>query len=430
MWKWFRWVLLIIVVVGGGVFSFAAYKGMKHNQELGNKKNEGNGGINELKNASLDKDLPACPSDTSSLFTKPFMEGEKPDFIIPLGNSNESGHVVPVDHVYPSDNISGEIAPVYAPGKLTLIWVENKQVFTSATGEKVMPDFQLNFAPCRGINLAFIHLMKLSDKLSAAMADPVDSNCDTSQKMDYGEINGIQTYYITCHPNFRKVTVEPGELIGYFGYEENDRPFSGFDIGLYDYNKPALGFINPVRYYNDTNHTACFADYYIPELKAKYEAKFANMDPMSKKLIKRTSAPVCGQVMYDKAGTISGDWFKGPATKENITDNDALVLIRDNIQPELAKLSWANVISFTFSPTNSGTVNREFTEVKSDGQIYCYQPPGSEKNTYIDKSGKTVTNETSKFLIQLIDDTHLKAERQSGVCGTNEAFSSPTEFQR
>jgi len=256
--KWWFWLILVVI--------FAAFylAGMAiKNKDQQNKGTSDNGKKEE--NMALASDLPACPSDTSGIFTKPFMDGDKPDFITPLGNSGATSHVVPVDHVYPSDIGYEKDVPVYAPGDLTLIWIENKQMHNKNTDEITRADYQLNFAPCRGLNLAFIHLKKLSPKLNEAIGDE-NSNCSNKQKIDYGDQEGIPTYYVTCHPDFKRIKISAGELIGYFS-GQSDKPLSGFDIGLYDYNKPAVGFINPERYYDDTNHTVCFADYYIPELK-------------------------------------------------------------------------------------------------------------------------------------------------------------------
>ncbi|MDD5430649.1 MAG: hypothetical protein PHP03_00230 [Candidatus Pacebacteria bacterium] len=421
-------LVVIILAIGGGVYYWQKNKTeMQESKNLSNKEKyvatqESKDPSNKKEeNISLAKDLPICPVDTSTLFTKPFMDGDKPDYITPLGNSNETGHVVPVDHVYPTDNGYEENVTVYAPGNLTLIWVENKQMHNKDTGAITAADYQLNFAPCRGLNLAFIHLKTLSDRLKKAIGDE-NSNCNNDQKMDYGIQNGIPTYYVTCHPDIQKIKISAGEIIGYFS-GQSDKSNSGFDIGMYDYNKPALGFINPDRYYKDTVHTACFADYYIPELKAKYEEKFGAVDkPLGQysTFIRRIIPPVCGKVMWDVAGTASGNWFKNPIKQVGINDNDALVLIHDNIQPEMAKMSWANVTSFIFAPTHNGSINREFSEVTADGEIYCYQ---REENI---NSG----NNGSKFLLQLVDDTHIKAERQPGVCGTSESFINPFTYER
>jgi hypothetical protein len=35
-----------------------------------------------------------------------------------------------------------------------------------------------------------------------------------------------------------------------------------------------------------------------------------------------------------------------------------------------------------------------------------------------------------KFLIQLVDDTHIKIEKQSGACGANEKLNNPFTYER
>lgn len=380
------------------------------------------------------KDLPECPQNTTNIFTKPFMEGDLPNFITPLGNSYEAGHVVPVDHVYPSNlGSEGDVA-VYAPSDMTLIWVENKRMHNKNTDAVVRADYQLNFAPCRGLSLSFIHLKKVSEPLKAAIGDE-NQNCDTKNKIDYGIQAGIPTYYVTCHPEINRIKVSAGELVGYFSGQPG-LPFSNFDIGLYDFNKPALTFVNPDRYYAESNHTVCFADYYTPELRNKYYAKFGSMGGQNGeslgKFVAVKGEPKCGKVMYDVAGTISGNWFSKPIEMRNRTaDNTALVLVQDNLNHQLAKISWANVISFTFTPGHTGNINREFSEVRSDGNVYCYQPEENfSKGSYIDKEGKKIELERYKYLIQLIDTLHIKIEKQAGTCTVNNVFRAPLTYER
>lgn len=408
--KRFWWIGLIVLILVG--FSFAWVGG--HSQ---NKKTDDNTDSDKNQNPSLAEDLPACPADTSGLFTKAFMDGDKPDYIIPLGNSGMSSHVVPVDHMYPTDDGYEENVAIYAPGDLTLIWVENKQMHNQNTDEIIAADYQLYLAPCRGINLTLIHLKGLSNKLKTAIGDE-NSNCD-SQKIDYGTQEGIPTYYVTCHPDFQKVRISAGEVIGYFS-GHRDKQNSGFDIGIYNFNKPALAFVNPDRYDVNTLHTSCFSDYYVPELKAQYEAKIGGLASQGSDVqtfLPRTADPVCGQVMWDVAGTAQGNWFRNPIKQRNMTDNDALVLIHDNIKPDQAKFSMANITSFTFTPIHSGNINREFSEVTPDSNVYCYQS---------DNNGSS----SAKHLLELVDDTHIKIENQSGMCGTSEVFNNPLIFKR
>jgi hypothetical protein len=134
--------------------------------------------------------------------------------------------------------------------------------------------------------------------------------------------------------------------------------------------------------------------------------------------------------MYDVAGTAAGAWFKNSLKPGNITDQEALALIHDNLKPNLAKMSMAGVVSYTFTSTHSGTINREFSEVNVDGKIYCYQSDDNFDGSYLNKDGKTITKKGTKYLLQLVDDIHLKVEVQSGICDANESFRNPEIFER
>jgi hypothetical protein len=90
----------------------------------------------------------------------------------------------------------------------------------------------------------------------------------------------------------------------------------------------------------------------------------------------------------------------------------------------------AGVASYTFTPAHSGIINREFSEVNADNKIYCYQSDDNFDGSYLNEDGKTITKEGFKYLLQLVDDTHLKAEVQSGVCGIRELFKNPDKFER
>lgn len=424
--KRFWWLLLLLIIAA--LVILGPVRGSLHDRELAVKKEAENkeqmnpepkkDSWNELRDLVSSPSMPSCPTDISGIFTKPFMT-EGPDYIIPLGNSSQTGHVVPADHVYPilKERRKDPVA-YYAPSDITLAWIEIKQMHNADNDEVLGNDYQLNFAPCRGINLAFIHFTDLSDKLKAAI-DFTDLRCSKDgSKHGYQEKNGMRTYYITCHPAFRNVTLKAGEIIGTYGKYPQWMGY-GVDIGLYNYNKPQLGFINPERYYVETLHTECFADYYTPALKAKYRALFGGPDfdkVLNKEVIKkRTTEPVCGSVFWDLAGTAQGTWFKNPIRQKYWTDNGALVLIHDNVLPDLGKISMHETTGFLFTPTHSGQVNREFSEVTPDGKIYCYNR-GEVKR--------------EKVILQLIDNTHVKAERQDGICGASEAFRNPTIWER
>ncbi|HOZ54284.1 MAG TPA: hypothetical protein PKY25_03045, partial [Bacilli bacterium] len=409
IFKRFWWVILVVIFIIVVLFIIIDNSGSKKRNDDKNSNNL------VFKNYAMSTDLPKCPSDTSHIFTKPFMDGDYPDYIIPLGNSNSTSHTVPTDHVYPTNNTYKSEVPVYSPGTLTLIWVENKRIYNSKTNEFMGSDYQLNFAPCRGINFGIIHLTGLSKRLIKAI-DETDPKCSEGEyKFNQDDV----VYYKTCHPDFDKITLKPGELIGTFGNMPHTLQM-GFDIGIYDFNKPDLKFISKKRYYAETVHTACPFDYFIDELRNKYLSKMGGVEQQkdSRKFIKRNKEPLCGEIMYDVEGTISGDWFKNKIDKTSTTNQEgAVALVHDNLNPKLAKLSINSSTSITFTPKHSGYINREFNEVTADKNIYCYQYDGNG-------------SQGAKILIELIDDTHIKLEHKNGMCTNNEEFNEYTTYYR
>jgi hypothetical protein len=410
-------ILIIIALVVFGLFIFSRFSNQNKTQNQRKIETSGSDTFEKLSSAD---NIPNCPTNTSNLFAKPFMDGDLPDFITPLGNSYTGGHVVPTDHVYPTDNNHASKVPVYAPGNLTLIWVEIKEVFDSKTNTDLGPDYQLNLAPCKGINMALIHLSSLSPALKETINES-EPNCAGGKNYG-GSYTNTPTYYKTCHPDFKSITIKAGDLLGTFGNLPGaQKPQNGFDIGMYNYNLPALKFINPDRYYTDTVHTVCPFDYFSQNLKQIYLGKMGafeyDKETNQQKYFRRTIEPVCGSLMYDVLGTAAGDWFKNPIKQANFTDQDALVMIHDNIHPELARISTYNSAQSIFTPMHSGFINREFSEVKADGNIYCY--PYSLGN-----------QSDQKVLIRLLDDTHIKMENQQGSCGGSESFKNPLVYER
>ena len=77
---------------------------------------------------------------------------------------------------------------------------------------------------------------------------------------------------------------------------------------------------------------------------------------------------------------------------------------------------------FKFDPKDTGTMDREFSQVTVDGNIYCYQA------TDVGKSFEPVP--TGKILVQLTSDTQLKIEHQTGTCSGSYSFSNPAVYNR
>ena len=76
---------------------------------------------------------------------------------------------------------------------------------------------------------------------------------------------------------------------------------------------------------------------------------------------------------------------------------------------------------YYFTPTQSGFINLDFSQVKPDGNVYCYET----SNTYNEYEQKVI-------IIQLKDSETLKIEGREAIsCGSGPwEFKNPTEFER
>jgi len=100
-----------------------------------------------------------------------------------------------------------------------------------------------------------------------------------------------------------------------------------------------------------------------------------------------------------------------------------LAFIHDNFDPTIANLSVGGTIInpgvIQFKPNHTGLINREFSEVKADGDIYCYNSPG----TWWQK-------DIGKILVQLVNNETVKVEYQKGTRDSSKKFITPTTYNR
>lgn len=297
--------------------------------------------------------------------------------IVPLGNLNPTGHTFPTDHIYmyirlsdPADAGSDPASVnVYSPGNLYLVQV--------VAGENVTDgytDYSLSFMPCKEFQAYFGHVQSLSDALSGEVGS--FSGSDVSCQEPY--TTGGKTYR-RCTKDVR-IELQAGELIGTAGRAGQ----YALDFGAYDSRTSALGFANPSRWGSDSSgfnklHVVCPADYYSAALKAEMEARFGNYAGS----VQRTVAPLCGELMQDISGTAQGIWFVS-GTGSSFLEDDQLALVHDNVDPTQPVFSVGNSIRdlssgvYAFTPESSGVVNRDFADVTSDGNVYCFELASSK----------------------------------------------------
>ncbi len=344
--------------------------------------------------------LPSCGTN-NELFSVVPVDINKLVAIIPLGNFNPpGGHVYPTDHVYFS---SGQVAfnptTLYAPGNG---WIMEIRKDTRATGEEYI---MIDFAPCREVVVRFDHVKSISQKLADKFVEPYDS---TDHYVIGGTTRDVKT-------KLMNVSVSSGEILGVAG---------GGDWSTFDKRNTNV-FANPTRYLNYSfSNATCPIDYYTPALKTALAAKLGKFDGS----VKRTIEPICGQVAQDIPDTAQGIWVKvgGEAFADTNQEQYQLTLAYDNINPKTGVFAVGTSISdvptsiYTFTPASSGLVNRDFKDVKSDGNVYCY-----------DVSTIDFGNTVNSFIIQLTSSTTLKIARHYSSCGSGPwTFSQYTDFER
>jgi hypothetical protein len=358
------------------------------------------------QNEAVTSKLPACQGN--NYLSSPLVPTDQYDRIAPLGNIGPPGHTYPTDHLYmtlkrqnlPGGNVPTMAVQVLAPGDAHVIGVRATDYYTA--GQLTRSDYVYAYQPCRELTFYNAHVLTLSGGLKAALA-AAKKECDPGSQKEGDQEFKTCTYHMDYQ-------AKSGEELGTSGGRAD---LGAFDWGGFDLRTSRLGFLNKTLDAKgggtgQTTHTICPLDYYAEPLKSQLYNRLAPR-----------SAPRCGTVMQDLIGTIQGNWRLS-------TSSDwaaQLAVVHDNYHPDQGVISVGGTITGTpgtvyFAPTHSGLVNREPSEVKADGQVYCY--------------AATITSNTplgGRVLLQL-DGANLKAEHQDGGCIGTWAFGHPTAYIR
>lgn len=354
----------------------------------------------EMNYVSHEEDVVnSLASCTSEAFTEPPIKLDKLISIVPLGNLNPPGHTTPSDHIYwsitrKSMQSKTDIVDIFAPGNITINKVG--QQTHKQNGKVINVDYDIEYALCRELTGRFGHVSELGPQFKDVKFDQCDSYA-----------GGPGEEYTKCSSD-TQVKVQAGEVIGTAGGKNS----SALDMWMEDSRLPDPPMAGSFPSY-DLKAT-CAVDYYSSELRDKLLKYFGgwNMDRKES----RTVEPLCGQWAQDKAGTLQGNWHKAGGDRSDWSI--ALSLVHDFVNPGIGAVSVGGQIAeagvWEFTPTHSGTINREFSEVTPGDKTYCY-------------TGKS---KAGKFLVQLVDADNLKIEHRQGSCSANEALSRPTNYQR
>lgn len=392
-----RYIIVILVVAALGVFAV--------NQKFGGSEPLSKK-LTKIAKETFSNDR-ACPKNLSGILTAPLMDPKYISELTPLGNINPPGHTSPVDHIYFATDFTGEI-PLLAPADARI--TELTEILKADSSGKYLPTgYVVRYVVCDGLVLDFASYTSLIKPLRDELAK-LNPDCKYGI-VKPGHTGGPEGQ---CYYNI-SYKVKSGENIGWVqAVNSGDRLDLPFEIWAANYNKPARSDVN-WSFYNDDRyaHSMCTFDLYSGDLKKAFYAKFP-----------RTIEPVCGQVNQDLVGTIQGMWYAGSSGESNLEfQGKGLAFLHNNFDPTQGEISIGGLITkqagvVMFAPMHSGEINREPSEVKSDGKIYCY-------NT--DQGG---TGVGGKVLVQLFDKHHMRVEHLAGACGSVETFQRATDYQR
>ena len=220
-----------------------------------------------------------------------------------------------------------------------------------------------------------------------------------------------------------QLAVKSGDPVG------GSDSFGGVDWGGVDYRVTA-NYANPDRYDGDYAHYVSPVSYLRPDLKAQMVDKLGSFDGE----IKRTAEPRVGTLNEDVPGTAAGNWFIGDQSFRNSQDFSPFLALRhdyvDPTQPELSmgtSVAGVNKGLSSFAVATSGTTNRDFKDVKPDGQVYCYDHFLTGRSA----GHLPLSTVTGVILLQLPTATTLKVEHQPGDCTTTHTLTPvATTFSR
>ena len=335
--------------------------------------------------------MPSCSTD--ALYSVSPIPPDKIQYILPLGNFTP----LPSDHLYfvikrltPTSPV--QTVSLFAPGDITAFKI-GRQVQTT-NGKIVNTDYFLDFVACREVTGAFGHVSSLTGRLGGINFD----QCDQPYSIGDGSL------YQHCNAEI-DIQLRAGELIGTAGGKSS----AALDFASDDWRLPAPFVANPDHQYDLT--ASCALDYYQGAVSTTLHGLLGH-GPTTH------LAQGCGEPFQDKAGTLQGNWFDGTAEQTNGNITKMLALAHENYDPAIGAISIGGTIAprgeWPFTPTHTGTVNREFSEVTPGVSIYCYQASAM----------------AGRVLIQLVSETTIRIEHQSLPCTSNVAFVSPFSYQR
>ena len=352
------------------VFLFAFVAAACGDKSSSTSPNGNNGNNGNVQNGRIPLAAASCGTSTA-LFTVPPIPLSTITGWIPLGQMSPSGHTFPVDHQYLYINGTfGQTTyknPVLvAPADMYITYIH-----AGTTTPPGLADYSIEFAVCKEVYGQFGHVNSIAPSLLAQMG-AIDQGCSSYSP-------GGSTIVQTCETKLSAVLVHAGDVIGSAG---GDPPHSiALDWSLWDGRVPAAVFANPARFpanndLFDAYHVVGANDYFTEPLKTQIGGMMGTYDGSAH----RTMLPLGGTIAVDIAGTAMGHWYN--PTEPLFPEAPHLAIAPDNVVSNRVGFSiglslpgWGTRGLVEFTPTNSGSVNRNPGQVTADGSIYCYESP-------------------------------------------------------
>lgn len=313
-------------------------------------------------------------------FTVPPFDTADITGLVPLGNLNPPGHTFPSDHMYFYCFTSQASLNIKSPGNVHIVRIGRTHYNAGAANDHY--DYNISLGSDKSY-IQWGHVSNLSPRLLAAVNNFANAQCEPQYA------TGGSTY-VQCFLTV-SLMAAPGEILGIANASGG---WAGMDFGAYINGSGA----NPLEFF-DANS------------RAAMEARLGRYDGK----IRRTIAPLCGEYDQDIAGTAQGNWIKqgGSRTPE---DNN-IALVKDNVEPNKQAISAGNSLPglpsgvYYFNQQATGFTNRNFSEVKPDGNIYCYTL-GLPNFPF---PGLSILPATS-VIIRMDNGTTLSAEKRNCDC--------------
>ncbi len=340
-------------------------------------------------------DLPDCGPTFGPYFTIIPLDLNDIKGIVPLGQLGPPGHTLPTGHHYFYLTDPQKEVPVRSPGDVWITRVRYQEIVNTG-----YTDYALDMASCAQFNFTFGHLSSISQAILDKAGSFGDAECDTNSTGG--------TTFRQCYKSVM-ISVSAGEVIGTIGGNLGQSELA-LDFGAID-KRVAAPYPNQDRFgESDYLHTVSPIDYFEENLKHTLKSRSSDYSGT----IKRTIEPVVGEVLQEEFGTAQGIWFH---VGDPIWPEDPhLAMVHHNINPTVPVFSVGTSIHglssgvYTFTPIGTGTHNRDFSDIKADGQTYSFGDLGGSLPDVV-------------IIIQLINSLTLRIEKQSTSDGPPWSFT-------